>query len=281
MVLFSKEREREREEETFSLSTSPTPLFFLSLFVETHFIIHRLCRRRKHIIIIWRLDSARKGRKGGATRSGKGFRRLVRFLVGALRVYLLLFPDTQRSRMASRIESNLSLERGERFSSFIFFFGLWGHFRFGVREETIFSSSSFSSGDGLSATPSKTKRDGNNARESSRRIDFYYCTHHAFALLLFQILLQKLHLYFHQKRRRQRKQCMSTAEDPSECKDVREDYLECLHHKKEFQRANAIQAEADRQRGEEAAKIWAKIEKHVNDTSWGEVKKEGEGEKAS
>lgn len=75
--------------------------------------------------------------------------------------------------------------------------------------------------------------------------------------------------------------CMSTAEDPSECKDVREDYLECLHHKKEFQRANAIQAEADRQRGEEATKIWAKIEKHVNDTSWGEVKKEGEGEKAS
>ena len=74
---------------------------------------------------------------------------------------------------------------------------------------------------------------------------------------------------------------MSTAEDPSECKDVREDYLECLHHKKEFQRANAIQAEADRQRGEEATKIWAKIEKHVNDTSWGEVKKEGEEEKAS
>ena len=39
------------------------------------------------------------------------------------------------------------------------------------------------------------------------------------------------------------------------------------------------QAEADRQRREEATKIWAKIEKHVNDTSWGEVKKEGEGER--
>ena len=102
----------------------------------------------------------------------------------------------------------------------------------------------------------------------------------SFPEILNQILLQKLHGCIFIKRR-QRKQCMSTAEDPSECKDVREDYLECLHHKKEFQRANSIQAEADRQRGEEATKIWAKIEKHVNDTSWGEVKKEGEGEKAS
>ena len=128
---------------------------------------------------------------------------------------------------------------------------------------------------GLSATTAKTKRDGNNARESSRRIDF---THHAL-LFFFSNSFAKIAFIF--IKRRQRKQCMSTAEDPSECKDVREDYLECLHHKKEFQRANAIQAEADRQRGEEATKIWAKIEKHVNDTSWGEVKKEGEGEKAS
>jgi NADH dehydrogenase (ubiquinone) Fe-S protein 5 len=73
-----------------------------------------------------------------------------------------------------------------------------------------------------------------------------------------------------------RVKCMSTASDPSDCKDVREDYLECLHHKKEFQRANAIQAEADRQRGEEAGKILEKIEKHVYDQSWAEVKKKEE-----
>ena len=223
-----------------------------------------------------------KGSEGRCYPLWQGFSKVGSFFSrSAARLFVVVSRHTAlENGIENRIES-LFGERREVFFFRLFFFGLWGHFRFGVREETIFSSSSFSSGDGLSATPSKTKRDGNNARESSRRIDFYYCTHHAFALLLFQILLQKLHLYFHQKRRRQRKQCMSTAEDPSECKDVREDYLECLHHKKEFQRANAIQAEADRQRGEEATKIWAKIEKHVNDTSWGEVKKEGEGEKAS
>ena len=49
VVLFSKEREREEEEE----------------------------EERDTYNHIWRLDSARKGRKGGATRSGKGFRRYV------------------------------------------------------------------------------------------------------------------------------------------------------------------------------------------------------------
>lgn len=28
-------------------------------------------------------------------------------------------------------------------------------------------------------------------------------------------------------------QCMSKAEDPKDCKDFRDDYLECLHHRKE------------------------------------------------
>lgn len=64
---------------------------------------------------------------------------------------------------------------------------------------------------------------------------------------------------------------MSTSGDPSECKDIREDYLECLHHKKEFKRANTIQAEADRQRGVEAEKIREKIEKCINDKSWAEI----------
>ena len=40
------------------------------------------------------------------------------------------------------------------------------------------------------------------------------------------------------------------------------------------------QAEADRQRGEEAGKILEKVEKHIWDTSWGEVKGKGEEEKA-
>jgi len=49
--------------------------------------------------------------------------------------------------------------------------------------------------------------------------------------------------------------------------------------KKEFQRTNAIQAEADRQRGEEAGKILEKIEKHIYDQSWAEVKKKEDGGK--
>ena len=48
--------------------------------------------------------------------------------------------------------------------------------------------------------------------------------------------------------------------------------MECLHHKKEFKRANTIQAEADRQRGVEAEKIREKIEKCINDKSWAEIK---------
>ena len=35
--------------------------------------------------------------------------------------------------------------------------------------------------------------------------------------------------------------CMSRAETPSVCKEKREDYIECLHHKKEFTRLNAIE----------------------------------------
>ena len=36
---------------------------------------------------------------------------------------------------------------------------------------------------------------------------------------------------------------MSTADSPSECTNLREDYFECLHHKKEFSRLNAIATE--------------------------------------
>ena len=34
--------------------------------------------------------------------------------------------------------------------------------------------------------------------------------------------------------------CMSTADSPKECYALREDYSECLHHKKEYTRMNRI-----------------------------------------
>ena len=34
--------------------------------------------------------------------------------------------------------------------------------------------------------------------------------------------------------------CMSTADSPKECYTLREDYSECLHHKKEYTRMNRI-----------------------------------------
>ena len=39
------------------------------------------------------------------------------------------------------------------------------------------------------------------------------------------------------------RECMSTSPDSSACKDLREDYMECLHHKKEITRFNALQEE--------------------------------------
>jgi predicted phage-related endonuclease len=33
---------------------------------------------------------------------------------------------------------------------------------------------------------------------------------------------------------------MSTADDPSECVNLREDYFECLHHRKEIRRDNKV-----------------------------------------
>ncbi len=35
-------------------------------------------------------------------------------------------------------------------------------------------------------------------------------------------------------------ECMSKTDDPKKCKDFRDDYLECLHHRKEV-RAAAVQ----------------------------------------
>lgn len=41
--------------------------------------------------------------------------------------------------------------------------------------------------------------------------------------------------------------CMSRCRQPSDCGLLREDYLECLHHSKEFQRRNRIYKEEQRQ----------------------------------
>lgn len=42
-------------------------------------------------------------------------------------------------------------------------------------------------------------------------------------------------------------QCMSETDDPHKCRELRDDYLECLHHRKEFTRINAVSREAMRQ----------------------------------
>ncbi|KAG1326244.1 NADH dehydrogenase [ubiquinone] iron-sulfur protein 5-B [Cocos nucifera] len=42
-------------------------------------------------------------------------------------------------------------------------------------------------------------------------------------------------------------ECMSGCREPKDCALLREDYLECLHHAKEFQRRNRIYKEEQRQ----------------------------------
>ncbi|KAJ8619509.1 hypothetical protein MRB53_028038 [Persea americana] len=42
-------------------------------------------------------------------------------------------------------------------------------------------------------------------------------------------------------------ECMSRCREPKDCALLREDYFECLHHAKEFQRRNRIYKEEQRQ----------------------------------
>ncbi|KAI3956355.1 hypothetical protein MKW92_026954 [Papaver armeniacum] len=42
-------------------------------------------------------------------------------------------------------------------------------------------------------------------------------------------------------------ECMSSCRQPKDCVLLREDYLECLHHAKEFQRRNRVYKEEQRQ----------------------------------
>mmetsp|Transcript_8515 Transcript_8515/g.9706 ORF Transcript_8515/g.9706 Transcript_8515/m.9706 type:complete len:84 (+) Transcript_8515:264-515(+) len=44
-------------------------------------------------------------------------------------------------------------------------------------------------------------------------------------------------------------QCMIHTENPRECNLLREDYFECLHHKKEFTRRNEVSRHLKTQHG--------------------------------
>jgi len=52
------------------------------------------------------------------------------------------------------------------------------------------------------------------------------------------------------------------------CFKLREDYMECLHHKKEFARENAIAAERKRQNEERHAKEKEGLLKELRSFSW-------------
>mmetsp|Transcript_8225 Transcript_8225/g.21200 ORF Transcript_8225/g.21200 Transcript_8225/m.21200 type:complete len:88 (-) Transcript_8225:394-657(-) len=43
--------------------------------------------------------------------------------------------------------------------------------------------------------------------------------------------------------------CMVETDKPSKCIDLREDYFECLHHRKEISRVNRIGKEIEKQEG--------------------------------
>ncbi|MCL7034782.1 hypothetical protein MKW94_011912 [Papaver nudicaule] len=50
-------------------------------------------------------------------------------------------------------------------------------------------------------------------------------------------------------------ECMSSCRQPKDCVLLREDYLECLHHAKEFQRRNRVYKEEQRQKRAAARKL--------------------------
>lgn len=54
-------------------------------------------------------------------------------------------------------------------------------------------------------------------------------------------------------------ECMSKTDDPKSCKDFRDDYLECLHHRKEVREGGRQCTSGRRQRGrqQEAAGRWS------------------------
>ena len=58
---------------------------------------------------------------------------------------------------------------------------------------------------------------------------------------------------------------MSSADDPSECANLRDDYFECLHHRKEIQRNNSVEEQRAKLINEKAEKLKAEIWKDVFD----------------
>ena len=45
------------------------------------------------------------------------------------------------------------------------------------------------------------------------------------------------------QKKNSKKQCIRDTDDPRKCKALRDDYLECLHHRKEIARLNAVYRE--------------------------------------
>lgn len=68
-------------------------------------------------------------------------------------------------------------------------------------------------------------------------------------------------------------QCMSTADSPTECANLREDYFECLHHRKEIRRSNTVMEQRSKTINEKAEVLKEQIWKQVFDTSWATVEK--------
>ena len=68
-------------------------------------------------------------------------------------------------------------------------------------------------------------------------------------------------------------QCMSTADSPTECANLREDYFECLHHRKEIRRSNTVMEQRSKTINEKAEVLKEQIWKQVFDTSWAKVEK--------
>lgn len=65
-----------------------------------------------------------------------------------------------------------------------------------------------------------------------------------------------------------RNQCVTEAEDRSACFKLREDYVECLHHRKEYKRENAIEAERQRKNEEHRVKVTEELLQEMWSFSW-------------
>ncbi len=61
---------------------------------------------------------------------------------------------------------------------------------------------------------------------------------------------------------------MTEAEDRASCFKLREDYVECLHHRKEYKRENAIEAERQRKNEERRVKVTEELLQEMRSFSW-------------